>query len=61
MPLQLAAVEDVVRAVDVVAVAVVVAAMTVTALPAGSLTGMMALAGGKSLYCCCHAPAADLA
>jgi hypothetical protein len=39
------AVVDVVRAAAVVDVDVVAAAMTATALPAGSLTGMMALAG----------------
>jgi hypothetical protein len=53
MPLLAAEAVDVVRAVDVVAVDVVAAAMTATALPAGSLTGMMALAGGECCYCCC--------
>jgi len=52
VPLQLAvAVVDVARVVDVVDVARVVdvaeAATTATAHPAGSLTGMMALAGGE--------------
>jgi hypothetical protein len=51
MPL-LAAAVDVARAVDVVDVDVVAAAMTATALPVGSLTGMMALAGGECCYCC---------
>jgi hypothetical protein len=51
VPLQFAAVVDVVvvRAVAVVAADVVVAAMTATAHPAGSLTGMMAPAGGELL------------
>lgn len=51
MPLQLAAVVDVVvvRAVDVAGADVVVDAMTATAHPAGSLTGMMPPAGGELL------------
>lgn len=57
VPLQFAVVEDVARGVAVVAVAVavvvVVAATTATALLAGSLTGMMAPAGGEFLDCCC--------
>jgi hypothetical protein len=49
VPLQLVAVAGVARAVAVVAVAVVldVAATTAAAHPGGSLTGMMALAGGE--------------
>lgn len=58
MPLQFAAVVDVVvaRAVDVAGVDAVVAAMTATAHPAGSLTGMTAPAGGELLL-----PAAAIA
>ena len=55
VPLQFAVevVVDVARAVDVVAVDVVVAAMTATVDPAGSLTGTTALAGGECCCCCC--------
>jgi len=49
VPLQLAAVVDVVRVVDAVDVDVVEAATTATAHPAGSLTGMMALAGAMRM------------